>query len=300
MAVLTYLVGLPGSGKSWVAETLKKQREEDGRQVVILSSDSLREELYGNEEDQQHNDNIFEEMQKRTIENLQNNIDVIYDATNINRKKRITFLNSLPKSTTKVCWIVWSRLDTCVKRDSNRSRKVGYDVIKRMALNFQVPWYDEGWTDITVYRNDSMYNDSDFNLDIPHDSVWHKGTIKDHIERVEQAIWEDYENLSLEEETLMRQVAHLHDIGKPIAKTFVNSKGETTKEAHYYGHENVSSYIALEWEPYYGSDRLLISYIISQHMQPHLQQQTRYFKNMEDKKIKSLIEKFSKYDDIGK
>lgn len=40
-------------------------------------------------------------------------------------------------------------------------------------------------------------------------------------------------------------VAHLHDIGKPRVKSFIDRDGNVTKEAHYYGHQNYSAYYFL-------------------------------------------------------
>ena len=237
MTTFTLLVGLPGSGKSYIAQDLLYKERLQKKQVVVLSSDLLRLELLGDENDQSQNPMIFEEMNKRTITNLKNKVDVIYDATNLSRKRRIALLDSLPKDVDKVCVIVWSKVSTCILRDLQRDRSVGKDVIYKMLKQFETPWYTEGWTYISRIINDSdCYNDSDFNLDIPHDNPHHPGTIAEHIGRVEEAVWNDYRNLNFEDEAIMSKVAHLHDIGKPFCKTFYNTKGELTDKAHYYGH----------------------------------------------------------------
>ena len=84
MAKMIVLVGLPGSGKT----TWAKQYVEKNLNTVHLSSDELRIELFGFE-DQTKNHLLFRELNKRTVEALNDNKDVIYDATNLNRKKRI-------------------------------------------------------------------------------------------------------------------------------------------------------------------------------------------------------------------
>ena len=83
MSRLIVLVGLPGSGKSTLEQKLKIKYKAE-----IISSDALRKELCGTELDQNHNSEVFAEMQKRTIDLLKSNKSVIYDATNINSKKR--------------------------------------------------------------------------------------------------------------------------------------------------------------------------------------------------------------------
>ena len=76
------LVGISGSGKS------SHKFEEE---VVKISSDALRAELYGDENDQTHNAEIFNELHKRVIKHLKAGDNVVYDATNLSRRRRIAF-----------------------------------------------------------------------------------------------------------------------------------------------------------------------------------------------------------------
>lgn len=52
------LVGLPASGKSTYAKKLSKKEN-----AIILSSDELRKELFGNINNQNHNAEVFKELQ---------------------------------------------------------------------------------------------------------------------------------------------------------------------------------------------------------------------------------------------
>lgn len=80
------LVGLSGSGKS--SYNFKEE-------VVKISSDALRKELFGDENDQTHNAEVFNELHKRVILNLKNGKNVVYDATNLSRRRRVAFLNNI-------------------------------------------------------------------------------------------------------------------------------------------------------------------------------------------------------------
>ena len=60
--VFTMLMGLPGSGKSTFANEVVTA---DSLTSVLISSDSLREELFGDVNDQTHNTEVFEEMHRR-------------------------------------------------------------------------------------------------------------------------------------------------------------------------------------------------------------------------------------------
>ncbi len=62
--------------------------------------------------------------------------------------------------------------------------------------------------------------------------------------------------------------AMLHDIGKPFTKSFVDSKGNPSKEAHYYQHHLVGAYMSLFYVPdgYTDINRLRVANIIQHHM----------------------------------
>ena len=78
------MVGLPYSGKSCYAEKLKEEFN-----AVVHSSDAIREEILGDVQDQNNNGKVFDVLHRRVIEDLSNGRNVIYDATNINYKRRM-------------------------------------------------------------------------------------------------------------------------------------------------------------------------------------------------------------------
>lgn len=306
--VLYYFVGLPGSGKSFRAKELEAKLIEQGAPCVIISSDVLRGELYGDENCQDNPAFIFEEMKKRTIQALKEGVTVIYDATNMNRKKRMVFLRSLPSNVPckKVCVVVWARLDTCIQRDAQRDRTVGEKVIMKMVKQFQTPWYDEGWDEIQIQKEQGSYDIESFDMKIPHDNPHHPNTIWQHslkvVDEVENKQREG--ELDVKECCLLTKMAIYHDVGKPLTKTFVNNKGEVTEVAHYYDHQNVSAYLVLGMEPYSldetsqpGKKTLLLSYLVNMHMEPFFSE-SNYFKNM-DPELKRLVLLFNECDRKG-
>lgn len=300
MPKLIYLVGIPGSGKSYYAKTILKGFPS----CVYLSSDELRKELYGDENCQDNPGYIFDQMLKRTIVALKNGQDVIYDATNVVRKKRINFLKSIPSNIecTKECYIAWARLDTCIQRDARRDRTVGENVILKMVKKFQTPWYDEGWDKIRIILPDidpnNRYRVEEFNLDIPHDNPHHPNTIRHHIANVCREVLKL--NVEEKDKKLLYYVAIMHDIGKPLTKSFINNKGEVTEVAHYYQHQNVSAYLALGMLllMWVSPERvLLVSYLVNMHMEPFFNE-SKYFKNM-DPELKKLVLTFNECDKRG-
>lgn len=106
--VFIMLIGNVGSGKSTFANELIEEYKNDSSddKIIYLSSDDIREEILGSEENQGNNSVVFEEMKKRTIDALKNGMNVVYDATNINKKRRKSLLNQLPKNSHKTaCYI---------------------------------------------------------------------------------------------------------------------------------------------------------------------------------------------------
>lgn len=305
MPKLIYLVGIPGSGKSYYAKTLLKRCPEEESPFpsgVYLSSDELRKELYGDENCQDNPGYIFDQMLKRTISALKNGQNVIYDATNVVRKNRISFLKSIPDNIecTKECHIVWATVGTCIERDAQRERTVGEKVIWKMIKRFQTPWYDEGWDEIHIIRKggeDEYYTYRNFNLDIPHDNPHHLNTIEEHTNNVVIEVGKIESKLSKFDYDCLMQVAAWHDIGKIFTKSFVNSKRETTEIAHYYDHQNVSAYLYLGKRWCSEDIRLRISYIINMHMEPFFNE-SKYFKNM-DPELKKLVLLFNECDKRG-
>lgn len=291
------LIGLPGSGKSEIARQLADSN------TVILSSDAIRKEFYGDESIQDDPAKIFEEMQRRTIAALKSGKNAIYDATNISRKKRKHLLSSINIPCKKIAYVVWARYETCLARDAARNRNVGESVIKRMLLNFQPPYYDEGWNDIEFKLNDEPYKRSDYDnwLDCNHDNPHHNNTVKEHTLRVMT------EAAKLQKSRIQGRgvaislliAASLHDIGKKFVKDFKNSRGEPSEIAHFYNHQNVGSYFAIGYDETLGlhiKQRALIYWIINVHMDPFLK--TKYSEALSEE-LSKLLETFHQCDVAG-
>lgn len=271
MVKFIMLIGLPGCGKTEIASQLANN-------TIILSSDAIRKEFYGDETIQDNPTIIFEEMQRRTILALKEGKDVIYDATNISRKKRKHLLSSITIPCKKIAYVVWARYETCIARDIGRKRNVGESVIKRMLLNFQPPYYDEGWDEICFKLNDTPYSRTDYDnwLNCEHDNPHHNNSVKEHTMKVmEEAMALKKSGRGQGKGVIISMIiaASLHDIGKKFVKDFKNSRGDPSEIAHFYNHQNVGSYFAIGYEDTLGLStkrRALIYWLINVHMDPFL------------------------------
>lgn len=266
---LILLVGIPGSGKTTYAKTYMEYTPN----VIHLSSDAIRKELYGDENIQGDPAEVFTLMQKRAIKALNDGDDVVYDATNITRKDRASIIKICPQFVKIETHIIWAPIETCIEQDASRDRTVGKEVIDRMLKRFQAPYYDEGIDEIKIVVPDKFNTDKYWHtiitgMRIPHDNPHHTLCIYDHCD-------EAYEEVcchSVESDICM--AAFWHDIGKPYVKAFVDSKGNPCETAHYYQHQCVGAWMSYGFEyitPY-------IAWLISTHMDPYMN--TKYYNNL--------------------
>ena len=236
-AILEMFIGIPGCGKSTHA---RKMMEKDSS-IVIVSSDAIRKELYGSEEDQSHNQEVFNEVFKRTRAALANDLHVIVDATNLSRKRRIAFLKQF-NNCEKRATIFAIPFEICCERNNSRKRIVPQYAMDRMYRSFQPPHYAEGFDDIQIVGSkdiDTMYifKCEQENIKTSHDNSHHTFSCGIHCFEAELYIKNKYPN-----EVDLQMAARFHDVCKYKCKVFHNAKGEPTEEAHYYNHENVSAY----------------------------------------------------------
>ncbi|WP_315906532.1 AAA family ATPase [Priestia koreensis] len=292
MSKFIMMVGLPASGKSTLARQLSMQ--ENG---VILSSDELREELFGDVNDQSQNVRVFEEMNKRANTHLLLGDTVIYDATNLTRKKRVHLINHVIKANEKVAYYINNHLTHIQYQDEHRTRKVGSSVIDKMYKSLHIPVMNEGWDDV-IYFNDGVGRASETRnaleaavtsgaahdelithlatvipefmdiFNVSQDSTYHSFSISRHIYYVYKYVLEKYEG---DNQLIMLWAALFHDLGKGYCKSFTTRKGEETRYAHFIGHEFVSSQLAAYWLTQLGYDDSIVqrvSALVQFHMIP--------------------------------
>ena len=244
MATLNIMIGIPGSGKSNYA---KKCLINDNTEY--LSSDGIRIELYGFE-DQTHNDVVFETMKKRTLNALRDGKDVIYDATNLSKKRRSGIISEARKLGAQInAYLCCTPINIILERNITRvERQLPWDKLVQMIQSIEPPMYYEGFDNIYLIDG-GMYNDvydynflikecSGYNQDNPH----HYETLEEHIKAVTKKAENLGETLKLRNDAeILRQAARYHDFGKLYTKSFNDKKGHYV----YYGHDKVSTYLYL-------------------------------------------------------
>lgn len=238
MNTLYILVGIPGCGKT---SLIKAQAKEEH---IILSSDELRVELYGFE-DQTHNGEVFQEMNKRTRDAGKEGKTVWYDATNINRKRRVALAKEMQKYFTHIEAImcVCPIEDLILRNETREERHLPIEKLKQMIQSIQIPTIHEYPYDNVAYvytgNNNGFMRDIDMSIGMMHlmeydqNNKYHNETLGRHIIRT-------YNNCG--ENVLAKMAAFWHDMGKPFCRT-TDGDGES----HYYGHAFVSAYMYLAY-----------------------------------------------------
>ena len=287
MTTLYVMCGIPASGKSVYAKLLAE--EIDG---IVVSSDGIRAEWYGSEEIQGDPSKIFREVELRCKNALGADRSVIMDATNMNAKKRANFLKRMPECH-KVCVVMAVPFDVCIKRDEERSRSVGPEVMEKMRRNFQMPYYNEGWDHIEVYYpKDCGMVDAEYHyeMEIVFDqkNSHHSLTVGDHEEKARViAVDKGFGSI-------VSWAAGFHDCGKIWCQHFK----EGDPEAHYYGHECISAYQFLTTDAaeamYRFNQRMVIEVaaLITWHMVPYSISDVCLYSLKEWGRAKGFDEKF--------
>jgi len=238
---LIVMFGVPGCGKSYAAEKLAEQT---GAHVV--SSDAIREEIYGSAECQDNPDKVFGILKQRTAELLKAGESVIIDATSLIKKYRVsnlsTYANMFKKSYLIVCA---TELEIVLCQNAARDRNVPEEAILRMYRTMSFPREDEGWDQIFLLQHPDNHKNLDDYLwecwRVNHNNPHHPCDIYYHMIACEAYICQyDAENND------STTAARFHDIGKPAVKSNMKRAKNgwvEDKYSHYLGHADISAYM---------------------------------------------------------
>jgi hypothetical protein len=144
------------------------------------------------------------------------------------------------------------------------------EVIRRQYMNWSTPWYFEGWDEIKLSHDSTL--DAYFGSEVlkynnfKQHNHHHNLTLGEHLSRtatyIKEKVPNNYDLLC---------AGYLHDIGKPFTKTFKDTKGRETEEAHYYQHHCVGAYdsLGMDMLQISGDRKIKVSVLISYHMYPY-------------------------------
>ena len=128
---LWVMVGLSGSGKSSVA----KEIAENNTNTIIVSLDNIGEELTGDYGNQENNEKVFKVFRKRIREALENNMNVVADATNITMRSRRAIIENIKGiECRKIVYLIPKPFEQCKIDNLNRQHPVPEEVILNEGL----------------------------------------------------------------------------------------------------------------------------------------------------------------------
>jgi predicted kinase len=140
------LIGLPGSGKT----TLAQQWQQHDPHLAIVSTDTIRTQLYGDPSHQGQWQEIETEILRQIQQAIANQQPIAYDATNAQRPHRLAIIEKIQTHHPAIAihgWQLTTTLETCQHRNHNRARRVPDDIIEQMdtALRDFPPHLGEGF-----------------------------------------------------------------------------------------------------------------------------------------------------------
>lgn len=247
MKKIKILAGVAGVGKSTYINKHKKDND------LVLSSDQLRIELYGNlEEGNKHNGEVFNELNNRLRQAIKTSDgDIYYDTTAVSRKQRAGLYKQIKKTAELNDYeievvLLHKPLEQIKEQNNQRTgfARVPDDIIERMYKALQAPRIGVDCDRFQVVAPDfSEYMDEiNHRVAEPHNSPYHAESLQEHMDMV---------NMSAEQtkEERLIELAYHHDLGKAVSRTRNNKRSLATdyirhlygEHDRYMGHENVGS-----------------------------------------------------------
>lgn len=136
------MIGAAGSGKSTYAQKIATRWKD------YISSDEVRLKVCGNEDDQTKNKEVFFLIGHYLYSSLYER-DVIYDATNYNKKNREQALMIARLAGAEVIgYVMKTSIDECKRRNLARARQVPEFIIDRHFANYEAPIIEEGFKEL--------------------------------------------------------------------------------------------------------------------------------------------------------
>lgn len=125
------LIGVPGSGKSTFALTLQQHLPNS----EVISTDAIRQDLYGDPAIQGNWSDIFTQVQRQFDQCIVQGKTIIYDATNAKREWRSSIFQAFPAAW--VGWLINTPIETCLEWNQKRDRQVPEAVIQNLYQALQ-------------------------------------------------------------------------------------------------------------------------------------------------------------------
>ena len=278
MKKIKILAGVAGVGKSNYVNQHKKDND------LVLSSDQLRIEMYGNlEEGNKYPGEVFTELNNRLRQAIKTHDgDIYYDTTAVSRKQRAGLYKQIKKTAELNDYeievvLLHKPLEQIKEQNNERTgfARVPDDVVERMYKALQAPRIGVDCDSFRVVAPDfSEYMDEiNHRVDEPHNSPYHAESLQEHMDMVNRSAEKTNDERLIE-------LAYHHDLGKAVSRTRNNKRSLATdyirhlygEHDRYMGHENVGSiYYLVKHKDNLTPEVSDMSMMIEYHMLAHEQ-----------------------------
>ena len=154
MKKLIVLSGVPGSGKSYFSDLVKKSMI---GHVYIVSSDTLRKQIAGHQQNLEHDElmwKVFYELPK--VYSLDKDAVVILDSTNTLTKYRVDANRELKQYFDEVDLVLFKiNLDVLERQNLDREYPIPIEALSTFYKNFQMPQKEDEEFFDNIYIIDS-------------------------------------------------------------------------------------------------------------------------------------------------
>lgn len=149
MVTIYAMCGAPGSGKSYYGKKFAAENH-----CYYISSDELRNLLFGSENVQTRPDKVFRFMDSLVESCINWDVSVVYDSTLSKLKDRKSFIDKFSDKANLVLIYMQTSLEECIRRNNARDRVVEQKVIEKHfnRLKMNAPSLNEGWKEIIYVK----------------------------------------------------------------------------------------------------------------------------------------------------
>lgn len=139
-------VGISGSGKTtWAKAYVTKHPK-----TILIDTDELRQELWGDAADQRNGAEVFRVAFERMNTALADGYDVVFCATSTTRWARNNIREAIKIAKTKLIFVWFPiALEVCIQRNNQRDRVVPERIIRRQYSQFELFDAEEKYIVIT-------------------------------------------------------------------------------------------------------------------------------------------------------
>lgn len=147
--MLIFMYGYPAAGKTTFSNRLCEYFKSCGVDIVLISADKIREELYGSQDSFGKPIEVYRIILYRMMDALINGKHVIYDAANLRKDYRMDYLDEIKDiDCYKYIYRINKDKDTCIEHHNKRSRDIPLENLMPYFDINEPPTMEEGWDEI--------------------------------------------------------------------------------------------------------------------------------------------------------